>query len=272
MEALLAEQKRNRHNSEFQDRSLRGSAFKRYEKAMALESSREEKMYEDLLSKGESWSDEYSDEELGELLYNVGAVKEKERRQTFAAQHFNYQLYGSFGLNLVNNENLGDRENTQQSKYDVEGAFEWYLFKKIEELNQFSLEFSARRSTDAFTTGEYNATSVEYSGAFHLNWHPFYSPNVLERNIVYLGILFRYGLARHEIGSLGETGNYQVFTFPGFRGGVKYNFSNGFGVRAGAALENIVSDRLVRTSDEGELPDRIDHLEGKLSIGLSRFF
>lgn len=236
------------------------------------ERKRKEKLYADLRSEGANWSDDYSDEELSELLYNVGAVRERERIKVIGAQVFDYQVSASYALNLLNNENLEDEENTEANKQHMEGSFEWYLFKNIEDLKAFSLEASIRRSQDAFTTGDYNATGVEYSAAFGLNWHPFAPPNALETNIFYVGALFRYGSARYEISSLGEEGNYQVVSFPGLRAGIKYNFQNRYGIRLGGGFENIIGDRTIRSEDEGELPDRVSHLEGKLSIGLSRFF
>src|SRR5690606_6199817 len=131
---------------------------------------------------------------------------------SIAAQKFDYQFYTSFGLNLVNNENLGDRENTQQSKYDLEVAGEYYFLKKFQNLRFFSLEASIRRAHDAMKVGQYNAVSKETSIAAHFNWYPFYSPNTLDRNILYLGLLFRYGVSRLEIPSQGEEGNYNVMS------------------------------------------------------------
>ncbi|MCO4753184.1 MAG: hypothetical protein KC478_01815 [Bacteriovoracaceae bacterium] len=269
---LYADQKRDPNVPEFQARSLRGSYHDRsaHESYLRKEEARE--LRAELLEKGESWSDEYSDEELGQIVYKVGVVNEQDRVSSIGAKRFNYQVYGSFGLNLLNNENLSDRENTEPTRYDIEGAFEWFFTNKRDKPAKFSVELSARRSKDSFTTGDFNATSVEYSGAAHLNWYPFYSPNTIGKNIIYVGTLFRYGWARREIPSLGEKGDYQVMSFPGVRAGIKYNFANGYGVRATGAFENILSDRIIRTEDEGELPDRIGHLEGKLSIGLSRFF
>ena len=272
LENLYYEQRRDPVQGEFQDRTLKESYHGRVKETAALENQRKERMYQDLVSKGETWSDDYSDEELSELLYNVGAVGERERREFVGAQAFDYQFYASFGVNLLNNENLHDRENSEQSKYELEGAFEWYLLKNFQQLKRFTLEFSLRRSQDAFTTGDYNATGVEYSGATQLNWYPFRPPNAVEANIVFFGALFRYGYARYKIPSLGEEGDYQVLSFPGLRAGLKYNFLNGYGVRALAGFENVIGDRVIRNDEQGELPDRVSHLEGKISIGLSRFF
>ena len=87
-----------------------------------------------------------------------------------------------------------------------------------------------------------------------------------------LGASLRYGLMRARIPSLNEEANYQVSTFPGIRGGLKYNFNNSFGGRLAFGLEQINLEREVRSFDGGELPDRVSFLEGKMSFALSKFF
>lgn len=270
---LYSEQKRLEDGDDtIKAQSLTANFFNEYQRNLDERRKREDKFYKDLLAKGESWSDEYSDEELSELMYNVGVIREKERRNSVAAQRYDYQVYGSFGLNFINNENLKDRNNTQQSKYDFEIGLEYYFLKKFESLRNFAVEASVRRSEDAFTTGTFNAVSTEYSGAFHFNWYPFTSPNTIESNIVYFGLTMRYGLMRASIPSLNEEANYQVYTFPGFKGGIKYNFNNGFGGRLAFGLEQINLEREVRSFDGGQLPDRLSFLEGKMSFALSKFF
>ncbi len=196
LEKLYKEQERDPNAPQFKKAPLGNDLYGTIQENNYLDQSHKESMARDFLSRGENWSAGYSDEELSELLYNVGALREKERRAKVGAQQFDYQGYGSFGLNLLNNENLGDRENSEQSKYDLEFALEWFALKRIEALKRFSLEGSLRRAKDAATTGDYNALMTEYSAAFQLNWYPFNPPNTIEGNIVYFGLLFRYGWAQ----------------------------------------------------------------------------
>lgn len=270
---LYQQQEKDPNIDMFTKNNVSGSYFSRYVENEQKQKEKEDKVFKDLMSKGESWSDDYSDEELSELVYNVGAINERERRAVIAAQKFDHQFYGHFGLNLVNNENFNDRNNTTQSKFDLEFAWEYYFLKNLDMLNRFSLEFSGRRAVDAYTIGGgLNATSVEYSLAAQVNWYPFIKPNILERNIVYVGMIIRTGLSRLRLNDTQEEGNYQVTTLPGFRGGVKYNFSNSWGVRLQAGYENINVSRIVRTFDGGLLPDRANFIEGKFSVGLSKFY
>jgi hypothetical protein len=273
LQQMYEQQKKNKYIDTFVQNSAGGSYFDRYRDGVKKEKEKEKKIYDDLRLKGEAWSDDYSDEELSELIYNVGVIKERERRTQIAAHKFDHQFYGHFGLNLVNNENLSDRNNTEQSKYDVEFGWEYFFLKDVDLLNRFSIELNGRRAVDAFSIGDgYNVTITEYSLAAQVNWYPFIKPNILERNIVYFGIVFRTGLSRIKLSDTNEEGNYQVSTLPGFRGGVKYNFGNSWGLRLQGGYENINVARIVRTYDGGLLPDRANYIEGKLSLGLSKFY
>ncbi len=269
----ISSKKSNHKGVDFDSQITAGSYFTRYMESEKKIEENEKKVYQDLLSKGESWSDDYSDEELSELVYNIGAIKERERRQTIAAFKFDHQFFFHFGMNLINNENLEDRNNTAQSKYDFEVNWEYYFLKEIESLNQFTAELSGRRAIDAFAIGDgYNATSVEYSLALHLNWYPFSPANALNDNILYFTVLLRTGISLLSMVEDGENGNYQVSTFPGFRAGIKYNFSNAYGVRIGIGVENITASRIAREFDDGRLPDEVSYSEGKINFGISKFY
>jgi len=262
----------NENTLEASGRVLTPSYYKNLQKDRADQRKREELIVKEVLKKGESWSDGYSDEELSEILYNIGAVKERKRRATIVAHRYDGQIYGSFGLNLLNNENLEDTDNTEQSKYDLEFSYESYFMKDLDGLNHISVEASLRRANDAFSTGTYNATSTETSLAIHVNWYPYSVPNIFNSNIFYVGMTLRYGVSRLAIDSLGEEGDYQVTTMPGLRTGLKYNFPNGYGARFTVGVENIQFSRTIKTDDVGELPDEDSLLEAKLGFGISKFF
>jgi hypothetical protein len=234
---------------------------------------KEDRIYDDLNSKGEAWSDGYSDEELSELVYNVGVIKERERRFMVSAYHFQHQIYGHFGLNLVNNENLKDKNNTAQSKYDLELAWEYYAFKDLQRLKNFAFEFGLRRSVDAYSIGGgFNATSTELSFTGGLNYYPFRSPNTLEANIVYASAYVRSGVSVLSVKDTNEQGSYSVLAIPGIRFGVKYNFSNAFGVRFFGSFENLTASRIEKSDPDGVLPEEASYTDGRLSVGLSRLF
>jgi hypothetical protein len=271
-DAFYAEQKRSRFADELPENTIFQSYKNSYDSEVRNRAAKEDKFYANIIKKGDAWSDDYSDEELSELVNNLSIVKERRRRQKLLAFKYNYQIYSSLGLNLLNNENTGDRDTTEPSKYDFELAWEGYLFKKLQDLKKFTLEVSLRRAQDAYNGGALNVRSLSYSMALHVNWYPYYGPNIMERNIVYVGLLARYGFAKLSNDTAGEVGNYQLSSFPGVRGGVKYNFDNSFGVRITMAFENITVERIVRSADQGNLPDRANYYDGKIGFGLSKFY
>lgn len=272
LKRLYYNQEKSDFNPTFREKTLTSTAFDRYAYEENNRLQREKILVKDLRSRGEVWSDGYSDAELSELLYNVNSVSELDRRKEISSYHFNYQVFLSTGLNVLNNDSGSEPRNTQSLKADVEGSIEGYFFKRIQSLNQVTLEFSFRRSQDSFDIGTTSAISTEYSAAAHVNWYPFRLPNVLEANIFYIGLLARTGLSDLSIPTEDEKGNYQVYTLPGIRGGIKYNFSNSYGLRLTLGAENIRVERIVRNEAAGDLPDRANYLEYKLSVGLSKFF
>lgn len=259
-------------NSLIEDNSS-NSSYNSYLRQTQRTKVKEEKIYNDLKNLGEGWSDGYSDEELSELVYNVGVIKERQRRYIISSYQFDHQIYGHFGLNLVNNENLDDRVNTAQSKYDLEFGWEYYAFKNLENLQRFSFEFSLRRAIDAYAIGDgRNAKSAELSFAGGVNYHPFKTPNTLEENIVFVGLYVRSGVSALSVSDVDETGTYSILTLPGVRMGVKYNFSNAYGIRLFGSLENISASRIQKSEPDGVLPEVVSYTDGKLSIGFSRLF
>lgn len=270
-EFILAEQKRG-SSGLLPEKGVYGNTYSRYIEAEQKAIRDKKKFYADIANKGDTWSDDYSDEELSDVLYNIGRLKEKERRSELLAYRYNYQAYGSFGVNLINNENLNDAENTEDSKYDLEVGLEGYLFKEFDRFKRFTLELSLRRAQDSYFGGVVNVVSNELSAAGQINWYPFGNPNSIETNIVYVGMLFRYGLSRVSIKSTEEEGNYQVTSLPGLKIGLKYNFANTIGFRLAYGVEQINAERIVKSADNGNLPDRAQYIEGRLSVGVSKFF
>lgn len=272
-DSFYEEQKRSGGSSDdFQDRSSYISFYQRYKKKKLNREQKTEKFIRKVQEKGDAWSADYSDEELSEVLNNMSVAQERVRRKKLLAFKYNYQLYGSINLNLLNNENPNDPRTSEQNKYDFDFAWEGYFFKKLQDLKRFTVEASARRSQDGLYGGEANFKSVEYSVAAHINWYPYHIPSMVGVNIPYIGLVFRTGIVTLSSDSLGEQGNYQMTGFPGIRGGIKYNFENSYGVRLTGSFERLNLERLVRNADTGLLPDRTSYLDGKIGIGLSKFY
>lgn len=266
------DQKRGRYNNIFQEKSLSQTYNALYERRVLDKVAKEEKFKENIRAKGDGWSDDYSDEELSELLNGINVVSERQRRRKLVAFKYNSQAYISAGFNLINNESGEDSQTSGSSRSDFELAWEIFLLKKYNDLKKFTLETSLRQANDSFDGGSLNVRSSEQSMAIHVNWYPYHGPEVLKRNIVYVGVLTRFGYSRLTNDTTGEEGNYQVASLPGIRAGLKYNFKSSFGIRLTTGLENIKVSRITKSADEGALPNSASYLEGKFGIGLSKFF
>ncbi len=232
----------------------------------------DEEFYQKMNSKGDAWSQDYSDEELSEYLNRMSESRERIRRNNLRAYHFNYQTSLSLGLNLVNNENLSDSDTSEQSKYSGEFGFEGFFFKDIDYFSSLTLELSGRTARDAYFAGDLNVLSTEYSLAFQINYYAFNQPSTVNAPVVFLGFLYRYGLARLTNNSTDEEGNYNIQSMPGLRLGIKWNMESGYGFRLQGELENIQVSKIEKSDSEGVLPDETNYINGRLSLGLTKFF
>lgn len=233
---------------------------------------KDEELIASLKQGGQGWSKVYSDDELRRLLNKFSVAKEKQRRKGLVSQKFDFQIFVGSGINFVNNENREDAETSQESRFDVEASIEGYILQEFEDFETITFELSGRRALDGYAGESLNVKSTEFSVAAHLNWYPFFNPNVIDQHIVFFGVHYRYGTAALTNETSDESGNYTLSTFPGFRIGIKYNFENTFGYRIIGGFENINVERITDAGTSGNLPDRANYTEGKMSFSLSKFF
>lgn len=227
--------------------------------------------YRKLLTQGPNWSDEYSDEDLERLIYEKGIMDEEERRRILVARKHSYQITASMGFNMVNNENVTDTTNTEQFKIAFELGYEYYLARRYPRLEDFTFELSFRGNQDAYSIGDSNAVATEYSLNNSVYWYPWFKPNVVEENLFFFGLSFRFfGRTNLDIPANGEQGIYSVSSVPGIRAGVKYNFRSNWGLRVLASYENLVMTRIERNF-VGDLPESLNATDMKVSFGVSYF-
>lgn len=228
-------------------------------------------LYRQKLTKGPNWSDEYSDEDLERLIFEKGIMDEEERRRILVARKYSYQLTASMGFNMVNNENVTDITNTQEFKISFDIGYEYYMARRYPKLENVTFELSARRNQDAYSIGSSNAVATEISFANAIHWYPWLKPNIVEENLFFFGLSFRFfGRANLDIPATSEQGIYSVSSIPGLRAGVKYNFKSNFGLRVLASFENLVLDRIERNF-VGNLPESLNATDMKVSFGVSYY-
>ncbi len=249
-----------------------GNYYERYNEKELSEYKKSQLYYEKVKKNGDSWSKDYNDQQLSELLNRMSDVKERMRRQDILAFHYNHNIAISFGMNMIDNENRTDVVTTETSKVSGEVLYERYLFKGLGILQGFTFGVSGRYAKDAFFGGDLNLSSTEYSFAGHLNYYPYRKPSSINHPIFFVGLLFRYGYSRLRNASTDEQGNYYIKTLPGVRAGLKWNVESGYGAFISFGYENINAERVVVSDSEGVLPDRDSYVDGRLNIGISKFF
>ncbi len=232
--------------------------------------SKEAQTYRKMLEKGQAWSEDYSDEELADMMNQIGVVYEQDRRRTVAIRSYDWQLVGSLGLNMLDNENRADSENSSKVKWNAEFGGEWFPAPRHETAQQFSLWSFARYVSDGVSVGQLNAQTLEYSLGLGMTWHFLHSPFASNTNIPFLSLGVRTGVVR--LTSAGEEANYSMESFPTIAGGIKYNFRSGIGLRLAASFEKLILEQTESNQTVSALPQKEEILEGRLSFGVTKFY
>lgn len=270
-DAFYAEQKRD-GNGVHQDGSASVDQYEEYMNQARNEQLREADLYREMLAKGQGWSDEYSDEELSNRLSRVGFVVEQERRQTALVVTRSWQLMGSLGLNLLDNENRADPANSRNLKWNVEVGGEFFPARKHPTFERLGLWGSLRYLQDGISVGDLNAQLDERSFGVGFNWHFMLPAWAVNRTIPFLGTGVRMGVATLKIPSTTQQANYSMLSVPMVVGGLKYNLRSGWGLRLALSMEKLLLDQTESNVANSELPARTDFLDGRLSFGVTKFF
>lgn len=226
--------------------------------------------YRKLLEKGQAWSEDYSDEELAGMMNEIGVVYEQDRRRTVATRFYNWQVLGSLGLNMLDNENRADAENATKVKWNMELGGEWFPAPRHESAQKFSVWSFARFVQDGVSVGQLNATSKEYSLGLGMTWHMLHSPFATAVNIPFLSLGVRTGV--NKLVTTGEQANYSMESFPTIAGGIKYNFRSGVGLRLAASFEKLILEQTESNQTVSTLPQKEEILEARLNLGVTKFY
>lgn len=234
---------------------------------------REAELYREMLAKGEGWSDEYSDEELSSRMQSVGFVVEQERRQTALVVNRSWQLMGSLGINVLDNENRADPQNSRKIKWNVEVGGEIFPARNHSELERLGLWGSLRYLQDGISIGQLNAQLDERSLGIGANWHFLQPAWAVNRNIPFLGLGVRTGVVTLKVPSNGQQANYSMISFPMAVAGFKYNLRSGLGLRLAFSVEKLLLEKTEdNVTTDSVLPKRTDFLDGRIAFGLTKFF
>jgi Protein of unknown function (DUF3575) len=261
-------QKKSKFAHEFAENTNYDSEYNRFLRNQSLKNTADAKLYRSLLEKGESWSEDFSDEELRSVLRQVSILQEKDRRDWIRVKPTQYMAAVELGLPI------NDTQTEEDANYRREGlksfAFDFEAVPVLghKTLERFSLNATLRSNYAAFKSNGTNADLNEFSLSLGGNWYPFNPPYAFERPVFFLGAYLRTGQAQVESPSLNESANYTVLSFPGLRLGYKYLLKNNFGMRLSLSLETLKIDRYESSQLNSSLPDSANIVESKAGISL----
>lgn len=266
------EQKKSQFADEFRQRSNFATEYESFLSFQAQKAVGDAKLYRAMLEKGESWSEDFSEEELKRILKEVSVLQEKDRRKFVMAEPNRYAVFLGYGMEFSDAQTEKDAGYRRDGRYSVEFLFEGIPFLKHETLERFTLDASFRMNKSAFEAENKNARYDEISAAAGFNWYPIYAPYAVESPSIFLGMYLRSGTASAEAVSVSEKANYTVLAMPGVRAGMRYNFKNNVGLRLALTLETLKLDRYEQSSFNSVLPDQADLVEAKMNFALAYSF
>lgn len=271
-DAFYDEQKKTEFASEFREKANYDSEYNTFLHSQSVRATADAKLYRSILEKGESWSEDYSDEELRNVLGQVSVLQEKDRREWVVAKPNRYSAAFDYGFHLNDTQTKDDPQYRRDSRYSTEIDFEVIPFLKHEALERFTINASFRLNYSAFEVESLNADMNEYSVSLGANWYPLYAPYTVEAPVLLIGTYVRSGFASVESPTAKEKGNYTVMSVPGFRAGMKYLWRNNFGLRLLFSMETLKLERYEASKLSSLLPERTNLVEGKMGVGLAYSF
>jgi hypothetical protein len=265
-------QKKDAFSQHFNLNTNYDSEYNRFLRRESTRSSADAKLFRSILEKGESWSADYSDEELKNVLTQVSELQEKDRRLFVIAKPTRYSWAFDYGQYLTDAQTKNDPQYRKESRYSTEVDFEATPFLKHEKLERFTLNTSFRLNHTAFEANSFNANFNEYSFTFGTNWYPWYAPYAVESPVFFLGAYLRSGYGKADVPTIGEKANYTILSLPGLRVGMKYYMRNNWGLRFIMSFETLKIERYEASKFSSVLPENTNLVEGKFGFGLTHAF
>lgn len=271
-DAFYEQQRKSEFTNEFAVHGNYDTEYNKFLRKESYKSTADAKLFRSILEKGESWSEDYSDEELKKALNQVSVLQEKDRKVMVLSKPTRYAVHLDYGLALNDSQTKDDPLYQRESRYSTEVDFEVTPFLKHETLERFTINGSFRLNYTAFEADSFNADLNENSLSLGTNWYPLYAPYAVDSPIIYFGTFIRSGFASAYAPTPNEKGNYTVFSLPGFRAGFKYLLRNHIGIRLQASMETLKIERYEASRFNSVLPERTNLVESKLGVGLAYAF
>jgi len=266
------EQMKESFTNEFRKRSNFSTEYEKYLSSQKNKSIEDARIYRQLLEKGEGWSEDFSDEDLGLVLKQVSILQERDRRVFVGGDPKRFTLFAGVGLNFTDQQTEKDAAYRREGAYSVDLDLEGIPLLRHETLERLTFDVGFRLNRTAIENDNYNFAVDELSVRGGFNWYPLYSPATYEAACLFFGAYVRSGMATLDSISANNNGRYTVLTMPGFRGGMKYNFKNNVGIRISLSMETIEMDRYKQNTLGSSLPNRTQLFESKMNFALAYLF
>lgn len=266
------EQMRATGFNEFREKNVYDNEYDTYIHAESVKKTEDARIYRSILEKGESWSEDFSDEELRKMLRIVSVMQEQDRRETVVSRPMRNSLTFEYGL--IMNDSQSDRDAGYRRNRLSEIGFDYEMtpFLRHGTLERFTLNAGGKRGATAFDSNGTNVDFDLYTGLLGANWYPFYAPYVQHAPLVFFGTFVRSGYGTANSPSRNVGARYSVFGFPGFRAGMRFILRNNVGLRIVGSMETLKLERSEVSGQGTELAESDSLVEGKLNVGLSYSF
>lgn len=266
------EQMKLSFSNEFRKRSSFSTEYESYLSNQSQKSVEDARIYRQLLEKGEGWSEDFSDEDLGGVLKQVSVLQEKDRRAFVSGDPKRFTVFAGAGLNFTDVQTEKDAAYRREGAYSIDLDVEGIPLLKHETLEKLTFDVGLRSNKTAIAYNNFNFAVDELSVRAGFNWYPLYSPAAYEAACLFFGAYVRTGTATLDSISANNNGRYTVLTMPGFRGGMKYNLKNNFGFRISLSMETIELDRYKQNTLGSSLPNRAQLFESKMNFAMAYSF
>lgn len=271
-EKFYETQMRDSFSNDFRKKTNFNTEYEDFLYKQSLKATSDARLYRSILEKGESWSEDFSDEELRNVLKNVSVLQEADRRDFVISKPLRYSVAFNYGVLLSDAQTEEDLRYRREGLYEIGGDFEITPFLKHETLEHFTFNVSALNTQSAFASSGVNLDFNNLSMSVGANWYPLYKPYIIQAPLLFIGTYLRSGFANVSSPVTRDAAKYSTYAFPGFRAGLKYVFRNNVGLRIVASMETLQLERYETNRVASSMPESDAFVEGKLGLGLSYSF
>lgn len=271
-DSFYSEQMRVANSNFFKNRSNFATSWENHQAEKNKSFEDNIKLRRSLLEKGERWSEDYSDEELADVLKTISVAQENDRKKRVISRPARFHAAIDYAQILSDHESSKDQLYSKSNRFALSFDFEFVPVLKHEIWERFTINAQLSSSDDSIGVDNRNYDRKDQSFTLGANFYPFYAPYTVSVINLYLGTYFRAGQSKLNSSQYVGEGNYTLWSIPGFRLGLRYTFKNSVSLRFTGSVE---TTKLERTSSDilnSPLPESISQTDMNLAFGLGYSF